>query len=359
MAFALAFDAANLYMGINAVDDTHQNPGSGWNGDTLQIAFTNAARDAPSGDMILYNYGLNEDGVTHTLHHQRHPCPDTQDCTEAAMMRFVDTSTTVYEIKIPVRGLGVDTLTNGMAMGFGMCLNDGDLETGQDGQKGWTGWGPDSIVYGKNSPACGLITIRGESVPGATLATFTPVQYTQDQIDAAGIENADLAYNVYSRQITLDAVLDDWDGIPILAQTPFRRGGTMGADANGATGGGPWCEFDEYNGGIHNGVDDQSMSFALAFTTSSLYMGINAVDDTHQNPGSGWNGDTVQIAFTNAARDAPSADMILYNYGLNEDGVSQTVHHQSHPCPDANDCTEAAMLRYEDISRTVYEIKIP
>ena len=160
-------------------------------------------------------------------------------------------------------------------------------------------------MYGKVSPACGLITIRGESVPGTTLSTFVPTEYKQDQIDAAGGENADLAYNVYSALITVDAVLDDWDAIPILARTPFHRGGTMGADANGATGatgGGPWCEFDEYNGGIHKGVADQSMSFALAFTTSSLYMGTNTIDDTHQNPGSGWNGDTLQIAFTNAAR---------------------------------------------------------
>ena len=76
------------------------------------------------------------------------------------------------------------------------------------------------------------------------------------------------------------------------------------AMANGATGGGPWCEFDEYNGGIHKGFADQSMSFALAFTTSSLYMGTNTIDDTHQNQGSGWNGDTLQIAFTNAALHA-------------------------------------------------------
>ena len=115
--------------------------------------------------MILYNYGLNEDGVTHTLHHQAHPCPDANDCTEASMQRFEDISTTIYEIKIPARGLGVDSLSDGMQMGFGMCLNDGDTEAGQGGQKGWTGWGPYSIVYGKNSPACGLITMRGESVP--------------------------------------------------------------------------------------------------------------------------------------------------------------------------------------------------
>ena len=116
-------------------------------------------------------------------------------------------------MKIPARGLGVDSLPDGMQMGFGMCLNDGDTEAGEGGQKGWTGCGPCSIVYGKVSPACGLITMPSESVPGATLASFPPVQYTLDEIDANGIENADLAYNVYSAAITLDAVLDDDDDV--------------------------------------------------------------------------------------------------------------------------------------------------
>ena len=58
------------------------------------------------------------------------------------MLRYEDTLRTVYEFKIPVQGLGVDSLPNRMAMGFGMCLNDGDTEAGEGGQKGWTGWGP-------------------------------------------------------------------------------------------------------------------------------------------------------------------------------------------------------------------------
>ena len=61
-----------------------------------------------------------------------------------------------------MQGLGVDSLSDGMVMGFGMCLNDGDTEGGQGGQKGWTGWGPYSIVYGKNSPASGLMTLVGD-----------------------------------------------------------------------------------------------------------------------------------------------------------------------------------------------------
>ena len=58
------------------------------------------------------------------------------------MMRYEDTTTTVNGIKILARGLGVDSLPNRMAMGFGMCLNDGDTGAVQGGQKGWTGWGP-------------------------------------------------------------------------------------------------------------------------------------------------------------------------------------------------------------------------
>eukprot|EP01051_Picozoa_sp_SAG22_P008461 SAG22_NODE_645_length_8202_cov_5.985684_3_plen_906_part_00 len=191
------------------------------------------------------------------------------------------------------------------------------------------------------------------------LDDWTPIVYSQDDIDAAGIENADLAYAVISAAIVLDASLADWAGLPTLAQTPFRRGATAGADANGATGGGDWCEFDAYGGGIHNGIGDQDMSFALAFDSTSLYMGLKTIDDTHQNAGIGWNGDTLQIAFTNAARDTPGGDMILYNYGLHDDGESVTLHHERHPCPDADDCTEAAMARFEGSSMTVYEIQIP
>lgn len=164
MAFAMAWDTNALYMAVKTYDDTHQNPGDGWNGDTLQIAFTNAARDADAANMVLYNYGQHSDSGEDTLHHERHPCPDADDCTDAAMARFEETTLTVYEIRIPTHGLGVDSIFEGMQMGFGMCLNDGDLEDGQGGQKGWSGWGPYSIVYGKNSAATGLLTIVGDSV---------------------------------------------------------------------------------------------------------------------------------------------------------------------------------------------------
>ena len=161
MAFAMAYDSEAVYLGVKVVDDTHQNlesSDSGWNGDSLQVAFTNAGRDAPAADMILYNYGLADTGTLET-DHQQHPCADADDCTEAAILRVEEQHVTSYEIRFPAQSLGLDTLSAGMQFGFGMATNDGDSEEGQNGGKGWSGWGPYAIQSGKNSAACGLITL--------------------------------------------------------------------------------------------------------------------------------------------------------------------------------------------------------
>ena len=44
-----------------------------------------------------------------------------------------------------------DTFSEGDEVGVGICVNDGDTEAGQAGQKGWDGWYPHAVVYGKNS----------------------------------------------------------------------------------------------------------------------------------------------------------------------------------------------------------------
>ena len=38
-----------------------------------------------------------------------------------------------------------------MQIGVGICVNDGDLDAGQGGQKGWSGWGPYAAVFGKSA----------------------------------------------------------------------------------------------------------------------------------------------------------------------------------------------------------------
>jgi hypothetical protein len=205
-AWALTWEPDNMYLGVKVTDDTHQNPGNGWNGDSLQISFTNAARDAPQGDMILYNYGLADDGE-HTLHHERHPCPSTDECTEASMQRFEDTTTTIYEIALPAAALGVDSYTLGYQFGFGICVNDGDTDVGgQTGQKGWSGWGPYSIVHGKNSASCGLVTLTGGDAPSGPSISISDGPYF------AGA-NIDVTY-------TGATSTTDWIGIYMAGDEP-------------------------------------------------------------------------------------------------------------------------------------------
>ena len=52
-----------------------------------------------------------------------------------------------------------------MQIGVGICVNDGDLDAGQGGQKGWSGWGPYAAVFGKNADRCGIITLLDEAAP--------------------------------------------------------------------------------------------------------------------------------------------------------------------------------------------------
>ena len=52
------------------------------------------------------------------------------------MQRFEETTTTVYEIRLPAHSLGVDSFTSGYTFGFAICVNDGDSDGTGSGQKG-------------------------------------------------------------------------------------------------------------------------------------------------------------------------------------------------------------------------------
>jgi hypothetical protein len=96
-------------------------------------------------------------------------------CTEMAAVRL-DTcegitditdsqacGTTNYEIKYPPDALGLDMFYSGLKFGFSICVNDGDTDgANQAGQRGWSGWAPYSILYGKEAENAGLAELVGE-----------------------------------------------------------------------------------------------------------------------------------------------------------------------------------------------------
>ena len=169
-----------------------------------------------------------------------------------------------------------------------------------------------------------------------------------DQANAAEVDDMRWEISPWSHWgdvgagITLDGDLGDWNGVMFKSQTPFRPCDKVGGEPCSA----PFVEYDVCVACVSRatwyGPLDHSEATAFTWTPGALWAAMNVADDTHQNPGSGWNGDTVQIMFTNAARPQggtaktgeiqTDAGMILYNYGLKDDGGAYTRHHETHPC---------------------------
>lgn len=175
-AFQIGWDANNLYIGVTVTDDSHESlatsPTSAWNGDSVQLMIADAAR---SQQLALYNYGLGgEDGALGDIYiHNENGAPgqpapaDDPACncaTEAFIKRDTAKKKTYYEIRLPAGAMGFTApLTNGMKIGLGVCINNGDVtepgQPDQTGQKGWGGWGTHSIVFGKTPSETGLLTL--------------------------------------------------------------------------------------------------------------------------------------------------------------------------------------------------------
>jgi hypothetical protein len=76
--------------------------------------------------------------------------------------------TTTYELKFPASALDLTEFKEGMKLGVGLCINDGDKDT--PGQRGWSGFGVHSIVHGKNADKTGLVTLTA----GGTVVVARP-----------------------------------------------------------------------------------------------------------------------------------------------------------------------------------------
>ena len=136
-----------------------------------------------------------------------------------------------------------------------------------------------------------------------------------------------MEFNAQKATIALDGDLADWDCLHYKAQTLFTPEGSCDPEVPGSC---DAVEFENYAGGIWNGVDDNAMAFSFAWETGqrdNLYLGIKVVDESHQNSGSGWRGDSVQVVFTNQEQNTVE---YLYNYGLSEAG-DMTTHHERGP----------------------------
>ena len=203
--------------------------------------------------------------------------------------------TTGYEIVFPAASIDRVSFGSNMIIAVGICINDGDQGAGQHGQKGWSGWGPHSAVYGKTPSETGRVTLDmtrppaacdattlqcvGADVSGAAnvpvnvpifgggagnsaesggtsvtigadtgtsgLSVWTPdAGFARAIIDGTvtlAPSDVSMTFDAYQMTPLQDGLFMDWDCIPFMAQMPFFIGNH--ADNNVKI-------FEEYSGAL-------------------------------------------------------------------------------------------------------------
>jgi hypothetical protein len=369
-SFMLCYDADNVYLGCLVTDDYHENMSeTAWNGDSVQLMIADATRTQQIG---LYNYALggyeDNNGVLQPdpaltnqiiISYDAGPATDpTCNCaTEAMIIRDSVNHKTYYEIRLPAASMGFSNMLGGMQFGLGICVNDGDAalvngvwygpDPGQEGQCGWGGWGPHAIVHGKTPSECALMT----------LATNNDIYPSQEYYTALRTTNA----------ITIDGVLSEWTGAPVLSDPKFAIPKYSGTNPYPN-----YVLFEPYNGGTWFGPDDLSSAVQVLYDDNNVYLGIDVTDDYHENMSeTAWNGDSAQLMIADATR---TQQIGLYNYALagyeDNNGVLQPdpaltnqiiISYDAGPASDPTcDCATVAVVKRDSVNKhTVYEIKLP
>jgi hypothetical protein len=163
-------------------------------------------------------------------------------------------------------------------------------------------------------------------------AGFAGAQWIQEGMDT---------YDAPMTEITVDGDTADWAGIELLTGVEFLTE----ADE--------WVVFQEYNGGVWNGPDDQTVSVAFAWMTDALYMGIIVTDDEHQNNNSWYDGDAVQLVFADAGQTAHTH---LYNFALNNEQNEILIGNEMAE-GDGLLADDVAIARDDGSMTTVYEAR--
>ncbi|MEQ9495304.1 MAG: sugar-binding protein [Deltaproteobacteria bacterium] len=133
---AAAWDASNLYFGIEVTDDVHDNDApleTMWMGDSVQLAFDplqtgGTGYDADDHELT---YARSTDGSTTRVFREQGTGPTTM-----SVVSMRQGTTTSYEIAIPHATLPQASWFRGELIGFSFLVNDADGA----GRVGWTEW---------------------------------------------------------------------------------------------------------------------------------------------------------------------------------------------------------------------------
>ena len=134
------------------------------------------------------------------------------------------------------------------------------------------------------------LTLARRFIMAGVCSAFVFVGIASLSAQELTLTDEDMQYNAGMKSITVDGDISDWSGLPVKKAIPFEQGGEL-------------VLFEEYGGGTWSGPEDHTSAVSFAWDADNLYVGVVVTDDTHQNPGNGWNGDSIQMVFANAAQD--------------------------------------------------------
>ncbi len=163
--FAIVWDPDAIYIGISVTDDEHEHQaGAVHEGDSVQLAFEPTGKREPVRNDILINIALDHEAKNILLlNEELRGNTGLVAGEDVAIVRNENENETYYEIKIIPDTLGINgDFEEGYEFGFSICTNDGDSDT--PGQKGWSGWYPHSIVFGKSPDKTGLVRLSADEL---------------------------------------------------------------------------------------------------------------------------------------------------------------------------------------------------
>lgn len=165
--FMITWDADAVYLALSVTDDEHEHAAAAaWNGDGAQLAVEPTGKREAGLPLFLYNIGLDDAGENVILQNENTNGSPGLAAEDAAIVRDDGAKKTYYEFRFSAAELQIEggKFSAGSELGLGICVNDGDTGEGQNGQRGWDGWYPHAVVYGKNSEKTGLIVLSDTAV---------------------------------------------------------------------------------------------------------------------------------------------------------------------------------------------------
>ena len=169
--FLVLWNEDGLFLMVEVTDDSHLNTKAGggiWNGDSVQAVFEPTGERKPGLGRYEYNFGLGapNSATPHFARAFNHPEAPPMNVNDFVFMfeRVEEEKLTKYLVFFPVAHLAPAAMEADSKIGMGMVINDGDDEPGQQGQKGWLGWGANSVVFAKDTSQTNLLTLSEETL---------------------------------------------------------------------------------------------------------------------------------------------------------------------------------------------------